>query len=92
MGMSVLWLYLFSGKISSAGVHGRVRVFMTTVCAVFLIALLWEIFEYIIFVLIPHGMPYNMPDTLGDILAGVLGGAFAATLIPKQRLIIEKIP
>lgn len=88
VGMSVLWFYLFSGKIKNVATQGKFRIFITVVISVFLVAFLWEVFEYVVFIMIPHGAPYNMPDTLGDILFGVFGGIAATLLFLKRKLAV----
>lgn len=89
VGMSALWFYLFWGKIKPSAIQGAFRIFMVVTMAVLSVALLWEVFEYGVFVAIPHREVYDIADTLGDILAGVLGGALATLLFLRKKTAVS---
>ena len=74
IGVSFLWFYFFSGLFRKSLLKKK-SIFWISLSVVFLAAVSWEIFEFIIRgTLKEQGF---ISDSLSDILLGVLGGLVA---------------
>ena len=86
IGLSALWLYFLSGRFAGTTQKTAVSVFTVGMITVLCIALLWELFEYLVQVLFPQGTPYDVLDTLSDVLFGFLGGCTASFIFLKKKI------
>lgn len=77
-GLSILWLVFLSGKFKRNIPQSARSIFTIGVCSVLVIAIVWEIFEYIVQIIFPHGVPYDIVDSLSDIFWGFMGGIVAS--------------
>ncbi|MDP2789001.1 MAG: hypothetical protein Q8O46_03050 [bacterium] len=68
--VGLFFLYVFSPKVSSF------KVVLNIILWVLLIALLWELFELIVYNFIGE-IPFDTLDTIGDIFFGLTGGFLA---------------
>lgn len=84
VGLSVLWFVFLSGRFKRNIQQNTLSIFAVGIFSVLTIAILWEIFEYIVYIIIPHATPYSISDTLGDITLGVLGGLTASFVFLKK--------
>lgn len=85
VGLSMLWLFFLSGRFGQNGKRTTGIIFAVGIFSVFVIAILWEVFEYIVQLLFPSGTPYDMLDTLSDIFWGVTGGTIASFSFTRKR-------
>lgn len=85
VGLSILWLYFLSGRIVMFPQNKTISPIVVGVVAVLCVAILWEVFEYLVQVLFPQGTPYDILDTLSDIFFGFLGGTAASFVFLKKR-------
>jgi hypothetical protein len=85
IGLSALWFYVLSGRFAPARPIRALQVVIVGTITVLLVAILWEIFEYFVYLEIPQVTPYSMSDTLSDIAFGVLGGLAASLVFLKRQ-------
>ena len=85
VGLSVLWFVFLSGGFKRNIQQNALSIFTVGVFSVLTIAILWEVFEYIVQILFPRGTPYDILDTTIDIFWGLTGGAIASFSFSRKR-------
>ncbi len=85
IGLSVLWFVFVSGRFKKKIQHNTLSAFAVGIFSVLTIAILWEVFEYIVQILFPQGTPYDLLDTLSDIFWGFVGGTVASFSFSRKR-------
>ena len=85
VGLSVLWFVFLSGKFKGNIQQNALSIFTVGVFSVLTIAILWEVFEYIVQILFPRGTPYDILDTTIDIFWGLTGGTIASFSFSRKR-------
>lgn len=85
VGLVALWVLFLSGKFALRVRPTTVSLFAVGILGTLTIAVLWEVFEYGVRLLIPQWAPYSVSDTLSDLLFGFLGGIVASFVFIKKR-------
>jgi len=85
VGLSVLWFVFLSKRLTVNIPQTAFSTFVTGVLLVFIVAIVWEIFEYVVQVFIPREIPYDILDTLSDIFWGLMGGVTASFSFSRKR-------
>lgn len=67
------------------GARGRWGVWIATTCLGTTLAVLWEIAEWVGYVLVDPTIHVAPGDTVGDLTAGMLGSAIAGLLLARSR-------
>lgn len=76
VGLSTIWIWYFSGYIGKVRIPGK-RVLLTALLGGFAIGLVWEGYEYIIWMWSGAGLPKNyIGDTSLDLVMDVVGSFF----------------
>lgn len=85
VGLSMLWLFFLSGRFSNKGEQSTKTIFAVGILSVLTVAIVWEVFEYVVQLLFPSGTPYDILDTLSDIFWGITGGTIASFSFSRKR-------
>lgn len=79
VGLAGLWIWFYSGYIRTPSLPKK-NVFLVAILAGLLVGLVWELFEYAVWVWSGDGLPLNyVGDTVLDVCVDVIGaggGAF----------------
>lgn len=78
VGLSALWFVFLSGRFKRNPQQNTLSVLIIGVFSVLAIAILWEIFEYGVQIVLPRGTPHDILDTTIDIFLGLVGGLVAS--------------
>lgn len=85
IGLSVLWIVFLSERFIHTLPQNTLNTFFIGILSVCAVAIAWEIFEYIVYILFPHGSPYDIFDTMSDIFLGLMGGVIASLSFSWKR-------
>ena len=85
VGLSVLWFVFLSGRFKRNIPQNALSIFTVGVFSVLAVAIMWEVFEYIVQIVLPRGTPYDILDTMSDIFYGLTGGIVASFSFSRKR-------
>ncbi|MFH1376169.1 MAG: hypothetical protein ABIH25_00890 [Candidatus Woesearchaeota archaeon] len=80
--MSILFLGFFKEE-NLIEIKNKLVFVLLVVCAVSMIAVLWEFYEFVMVSYFGFNWPLGYEDTLMDLFFGILGGIFAGIVFSK---------
>ncbi|MBY0376433.1 hypothetical protein K2P96_00455 [Patescibacteria group bacterium] len=84
-----LWVGLFFSYVFFGTIDTK-RFIFKVIAYLFVVGVLWEIFEFATNNVIGHD-PFNILDTVSDLFFDLAGGFFALFYITKKYLVISEI-
>jgi hypothetical protein len=92
IGLATLWWYFFSGRFLNIPDGRRTAIFSLnlTFFSALTIAVLWEVFEYVVHIVMERPYLNNIPNSGSDIFFGVLGAMFAAGFFVIKKYFLIK--
>jgi hypothetical protein len=93
IGLATLWWYFFSGRFLDISESRRTAIFSLKLAffSAFAIAVLWEVFEYIVHIVMERPYLNNIPNSGSDIFFGVLGAMVAAGFFVIKKYYLVKL-
>ncbi|HCC05130.1 TPA: hypothetical protein DEP58_02375 [Patescibacteria group bacterium] len=88
VGIAVVWLWYFSGYVRKMYMPDRHTVFVALLGGL-LVGLIWELYEYIVWILTDAGLPPGyVGDTLLDLVMDVTGAGVGFLIL--QQFVFKK--